>query len=534
MYQRYIRKIAEIYQGGDYTEHSFRAPFQELLESFAEHEVKRDLRIIHESSRQSFGAPDFKIKNASGNVIGYIECKNIDEDIEKWTKSDQIKKYLEISDNLILTNYLDFLFFRNGSPVSDCQISRKIRLNDKKPEFGSIDEFKDILALFFSASPELVKNSRKLSAELAKRTRILRDIIYEVLEKEEKNPFKKLFPVFKKTVMPDLNLSVYADIYAETVGFGLFFLRLSKNQHLTKENILSGIPHYIPLLRHFFPNTRFDEWQDNVVWILDEIIELLNNIDSVFIKDSLSYKKLSLLKPRDANLKDPFIFFYEEFLSIYDKTRKTEKGVFYTPEAVVSYIIRSLDIILKNKLDVKAGFLDTSVKVLDFAAGTGTFIITLIEHIRERLWETGNTGLFNTTITDFILKNIYGFELLAVPYIICHLRIHEFLESSGFTYMGERKERAEIYLTNTLNDVKPEVTDGFDEITEEGEEADRIKKKEEILVVMGNPPYSVSSSNNTDFIREKMELYKLAVKKRRIFSLFQMIISNLSVSHTGK
>ena len=551
MFTTYLKKLAQICATGDFSEHSCRAPFEELLNAFASQQIKQPVTILHEPARESFGAPDFKIMTADGAVIGYIECKKLDQHLEQTAESEQIKKYLDVTDNLILTNYLEFWLFKNGAVAASCAISRKSELSGK-PQCKQQAELTDMLAAFFLATPEPIADTRRLAVELARRTRLLKELILEELRQDESNPFRKFYAIFEKTVFHEIDLNLFADMYAEIIGFGLFFLRMSRTNLtpgpspnlgegpgvrsqanlLTKENILSRIPAYIPLLRDFFPNTKFDEWNPHVLWMLDEIIALLNNMDAGLMKASLSYKDLPILAKRQANLADPFLYFYEEFLTVYDKQRKIERGVFYTPEAVVSFIIRSIDALLIEKLGVSKGALDTSLKMLDFAAGTGTFMLAMIEQIRNRLWETGNMGLFNLSVNEFVLKNIFGFEYLIVPYILCHLRIHEFLESFGFHYKDAQKDRARVYLTNTLDDTTTKPTEFFEEIDAEGHAADRVKHEEQILVIMGNPPYSVSSSNKTPFIETLMKTYKEAVKgEKNIQPLSDDYIKFLRFAH---
>ncbi len=511
MFSAYLKKINEIYKTNNFLEHTFRTDFENLLNIFLKDTLHTSaLTIIHEPQREKFGAPDFKIIDKASNIIGYIECKNITENISNLVDSEQIRKYLQITPNLIFTNYIDFILFKNGEISSHCSISSLLDIKAGKVKLQSQAEIEDMLKKFFLSSAEPTKDTRKLSVELARRTKILHDFILDEMTLDPDSA-KHYFKVYKilKTIITDLEIKQFVDMYAQVISFGLLFFRLSKDMLLTRENILSNIPHYIPLLRDIFYNADFDKWSGNTIWILDEIFLLLNNVDSKIIKESLSYKNLSLINKRDANMSDPFLFLYEEFLKNYDKTTKISRGVFYTPESVVSFIIRSLDGILKDKLDIKKGFLDTNIKVLDFATGTGTFVLALIEYIKNELWRTNNQGLFNTEVNEFILENIYGFELLIVPYIICHLRIHEYLESFDFHYKGDKKERAEIYLTNTLeNEAKVTLTNFFDDIDEEAQLAHKVKNDEDVLVIMGNPPYSKKSQNNSSWITNLVDQYK--------------------------
>ncbi len=386
MWTKYLKEIAEIYKTGNFLEHTFRTQFENLLKDFLKDELKSDLKIIHEPQREKFGAPDFKIIDKANNIIGYIECKNITEDIKGLVDSPQIKKYLEITNNLIFTNYIDFILFKNGEILNHCSISSILDFKSSgnkglKPLANSESQINDLFKKFFLTAPELTTSVKKLSLELAKRTKILHDFIIEEmdapsvpLEKGDVDGgarhYHKVYKIFK-TIITELELNSFVDMYSQIISFGLLFFRLSKDMILTRENILSNIPHCIPLLRDVFYNADFDKWSGNTLWILDEILLLLNNVDVNIVKESLSYKNLSLLTKRDKNLSDPFLFFYEEFLKVYDKKTKVSRGVFYTPESVVSFIIRSLDGILKDKLDVKKGFLDSSIKILDLQQERG-------------------------------------------------------------------------------------------------------------------------------------------------------------------
>jgi predicted helicase len=493
----YLSDISEIYRTNDYLEHSYRTPFQNMLGEFCNENIKADFKIIHEPRRKEFGAPDFKVIDKANNVIGYIECKDIDKDISREIKTKQMEKYISISNNIILTNYIDFILIKNGSIVKKVSLVELSSLQKKK--FGKEDNeaVNDLLINFFISKPELINDSNKLSTELASKTKILKELIIQELHDKEENPFIKFYSVFKSTIIDDLSIKDFADMYAQIIGIGLLFFRLSKDEILSRDNILSKIPQYIPLLKDFFPNASFDEWSNDVIWILDDILYLLNSIDKTYIKKSLSYKEMSIIDSREENLQDPFINFYELFLTVYDKKTKLARGVFYTPEAVVSFIIRSIDILIKTRIGIKQGYLDSSLKVLDFASGTGTFILAMIDYIYKVLFQTGKKKLFDSEVREHILENVYGFELLVVPYIISHLRIHEYLESNNFIYHGEHKERAEIYLTNTLHNEVMHQTNFLKNFDNESQLATTVKNSKDIIVIMGNPPYSNYSQNKS-------------------------------------
>ncbi len=520
MLKTYIKSLKETYDTRDYLEHSYRTQLETLLKSYIDSRNLR-LTVIHEPVRDVFGAPDFKIIDRANNVIGYIECKDINININSRSETEtrQMKKYLSISNNIILTNYKDFILFKNKEMIETCCIVSSLDI--RNPRLIQEDQFFEMLLKFFLHVPDQITDSRILSVELANRTKILKEAVLEEYNKNEKdNSFKKFYNVFKATIITDLSKDDFADMYAQIIGIGLLFLRLSKEEKITKGNILSEIPKYVPLLKDFFPMTNFDEWDSDVLWILDDIIFLINSIDRDFVKEALSYKKMSLIKKRDLNLQDPFLNFYELFLTTYDRVKKDKLGVYYTPESVVSFIIRNLDFILKEKIAINEGFLKNDLKVLDFACGTGTFILTLIDYIKLELEKSHRSNLFKSEIRDHILKNVYGFEILMVPYIISHLRIHEFLESYDYDYQDNQTDRARIYLTNTLTNVRSPNTNFLMKFDDEANNAFTAKNQTDIMVIMGNPPYSNYSQNkskdgnNFTWIGEKIQIYKPKGEKK--------------------
>ncbi len=501
MWQTYLSEVKRIYQTGGATEHSYRTPLQNLLNTFIKEQNIKNVEVLHEPQHSDFGAPDFRIINTDNSTVGYVECKTIGTNLSETLQSEQLKRYIDITPNLVLTNYLEFVLIRNSVPVRNFSLASEFDLKQHTIQIKDTADLSAILVDFLKTIPPRIRNVKQLSVELAKRTHLLRELIQpELVLAKEKKLYISFYSVFKKALFNSLTEAQFADIYAQIIGFGLLFLRFARDKDLTRDNILSNIPEYIPLLRDFFPNTHFDEWPDHIVWVLDEMLELLNHMDVKFIKESISYKKLSLIEKREDNRKDPFLYFYEEFLTLYDKKLKIERGVFYTPEAVVSYIIRSIDEILIQELDIPKGVLNTNLKVLDFATGTGTFILAWMELVMKRVIKENNMGLMNSIVSDYLLKKVYGFEFLIVPYILCHFRIHEFLQSEYSNYALNENERAQIYLTNTLENEEPHFTEFFSHIDNEGKLADQAKNEEEIIVIMGNPPYSIASTNNTKFI----------------------------------
>ena len=383
MYNEYFRELKRIYATRDYSETSYRTPFENLLKAFVQFHNIVNTTIIQEGKRKSFGTPDFKVFDRADSPVGYLECKDIDIDLQREKESEQIQRYLSVNGNLVLTNHIDFIFYKNGNIVREIKLIDLNTLVSARGEWPTNKEFEEHLKAFFFQKPTKITNTKVLSEQLAIRTKELRRIMLQVFRENEKdNPFIKFYDVFNKTIIKDLSQESFADIYAQTIGIGILLLRLSKNENINFDNILSKIPKYIPLLSDFFKNAGFEDWNDNMLWIIDEIFYVVNSMDIKLMKKSMSYKDLSIIEKRSIDFKDPFIHFYELFLNVYDRELKIEKGVFYTPEGAVSFIIRSTDIILRELLKIKDGYLNSKVKVLDFASGTGTFILAIIDHVQ--------------------------------------------------------------------------------------------------------------------------------------------------------
>ena len=197
---------------------------------------------------------------------------------------------------------------------------------------------------------------------------------------------------------------------------------------------------------------------------------------------------------------DPVVHFYETFLAAYDPKLRESRGVYYTPEPVVSYIVRSIDHILKTRFDRSIGLADTNTLILDPAVGTATFLYFVIQHVRDSLIAAGQGGGWSNYVKEHLLNRIFGFELLMAPYAMAHLKLGLLLDETGYDFSGD--ERLSIYLTNTLEDIEKKGTTAFNQfIADEANAAIEIKKNLPIMVVLGNPPYSnFGSMNRNDWI----------------------------------
>ncbi|MDP2277011.1 MAG: type ISP restriction/modification enzyme, partial [Nitrospirota bacterium] len=349
-----------------------------------------------------------------------------------------------------------------------------------------------------------------LATELAKRTRFLKDevIAQELREEVEtgKGFIQGFYEAFKEYLISSLTEDEFADLYAQTITYGLFAARTRSEGKFNRKLAYDNIPQTIGILRDVFQFVSLGNLPQQMEWIIDDISEVLSVTD---------INKILHQYFHEGKGKDPIIHFYETFLSEYDPKTRQMRGVYYTPEPVVSYIVRSLHSILKEQFNKPDGFADKNVTVLDPAAGTLTFLAETAKLAVDEFVSKYGEGGRKNFIKDHILKNFYAFELMMAPYAIGHLKMSFLLEELG--YRLQRDDRVKLYLTNTLEmEELPETKlPGMSSLSEESHLAGRVKKEQPILVILGNPPYSVSSVNKSAFIEHEMDVYKEDVRTER-------------------
>jgi len=395
--KNYAKKVREIYNEGEFSEYSFRYALEELLRNVID---DYDVKVIHESGREDFGAPDFKIKG-KGKIVGYIETKNIDVDLHRLSGRDkeQLERYKDNIENLILTNYKEFILYQNGEKVEDVVILD----DDLNLIEANIEKFERLIERFLSLSTPEIKEPTKLAEFLAKRARLLRDAILENLDENEE--IKALYEAFKEHLISDMKKEEFADAYAQTIVYGLFMARFNIDGELTKSNaVVEGIPEYLEVIRDvlYYATSKMPK---NLDWIVEDIINILNNVNIEEIE-----KSFKLLKKDD-----PFLHFYEDFLSKYNPELRKSKGVYYTPLPVVEFIVNSVDELLRETF--RKHLYDKDITILDPATGTGTFLSYVLEKTKN---DTGD--LFEDYLKR-LLKNVYGFEILISPYLVAHLKL---------------------------------------------------------------------------------------------------------------
>ena len=518
MLKYYLKGIYEVSSRGDAREESYYSILEGFLQKYAESVGKNNVHITTLPKKTEAGNPDFRIWDGNQHIVGYIEAKApTTEYLDQIETTDQLKRYLKTFPNLILTNFLEFRLYCNGELTDKVRIGRPFVMRTLKTASPVENEpdFLNLLGKFFSFSLPKFYDAESLARVLADKTRFLRDEVVAQELQEERNhttgtrsaaSLQGFYDAFKQFLISGLTKEDFTDLYSQTITYGLFASRVRAKNGFNRKLAYDNIPHTIGILRDVFRFISLEELPKQMEWIVDDISEVLAVTDV----NNILHKYF-----REGKGKDPIVHFYETFLAEYDPKTRERRGVYYTPEPVVSYIVRSLHTILKEYFQRKDGFANELVTVLDPAAGTLTFLAEAskiaIKEFTAKYGEGGKERL----IKEHILRNFYAFELMMAPYAIGHLKMSFLLEELG--YKLQEDDRFKLYLTNTLEmeELAQTKLPGMASLSEESHLAGKVKKEQPILVILGNPPYSVSSGNKSDFIEREMEIYKEDVRDEK-------------------
>ena len=499
MLKTYLKKLHDISERGDAREESFYAPLASLLEGYAEKAGLKKVHITTLPKQTEAGNPDFRVWDGKQHIVGYIEAKGPDNEyLDRVETSTQLKRYRNTFPNLLLTNFFEFRLYRNGVLTEKVSVARPFLLTRIKtvPIAENEEAFLNLLEKFFSFSLPRVHDAKSLAVELAKRTRFLKDeVISEELREEasgKKGFILGFYEAFRTYLISGLTHGEFADLYSQTVAYGMFAARTKAEGEFNRKLAFHNIPQTIGILRDVFRFISLGDLPEQMEWIIDDIAEVLDVTD---------VKNILRRYFHEGKGKDPIVHFYETFLAEYDPKTRERRGVYYTPEPVVSYIVRSLHLLLKEKFERSDGFATDSVTVLDPAAGTLTFLADAAALAVGEFTSKYGDGAREEFIRGHILKNFHAFELMMAPYAVGHLKMSFLLEELG--YRLSEKERCKLYLTNTLDMKELEQTPlpGMASLSEESHLAGRVKKEEPILVILGNPPYSGHSTNVYDEVK---------------------------------
>ena len=500
MLKTYLKEIYKIARKGDAREESFYKPLAALIESFAKSIHKSGISATISPQRTEAGNPDFRIWDDKQSIVGYIEAKRPDEsDLNRIEESDQLQRYLAAFPNVILTNFFKFRLYRNAQLINEIQIARSFIATQLKvvPPVENEKKFYNLLRDFFSFSTARDYSPKTLAEALACRTHYLKDqVLLELLSNN--NRLTGFYQAFQQYLIAGLTKEDFADMYAQTVTYGLFAASTRHNGEFTRKAAFDNIPATIGILRDVFRFISLEEPSDQLSWIIDDISAVLS---------VANVKKILHRYFVEGRGSDPVVHFYETFLAQYDPNEREQRGVYYTPEDVVGYIVRSLDLILKQYFEKADGFACQNVTVLDPAAGTLTFLAEAAKTAVNEFSVNYGSGGKDQLIKNHILKNFYAFELMMAPYAVGHLKMGFLLEELG--YKLHKDDRFKLYLTNTLEleDLAQSTLPGMSSLSEESHSAGKVKKEQPILVVLGNPPYSGHSANKGKWISKEIREY---------------------------
>lgn len=498
MLKSYVKRIFEVAKRGDAREETYYSCLEELLKNYADSIGKKQTHVTTLPKKTDAGNPDFRVWDGKQSIVGYIEAKlPTEENLLQIEHTDQLKRYLKTFPNLILTNFFEFRLYRDGQLIDKVQIARPYVIHKLGtiPPIEKEHEFYNLLERFFTFSLPKTFTAKTLAVELAKRTRFLKEqvIIKELKEEERKGKgfILGFYEAFSKYLISGLTKEDFADLYSQTITYGLFAARTRTENGFNRKLAYDRIPRTIGILRDVFKFISLGDLPQQMEWIIDDISEVLAVTDVYKILDEYFHKHKG---------KDPIVHFYETFLAEYDPKTREKRGVYYTPEPVVSYIVRSVHHILKEHFNKKDGFASQSVTVLDPAAGTLTFLAEAAKLAVEEFTLKYGEGAKENFIKEHILKNFYAFELMMAPYAVGHLKMSFLLEELGYKLKAD--DRFKLYLTNTLEMEELAQTElpGMASLSEESHLAGRVKKEKPILVILGNPPYSGISANKNLWI----------------------------------
>lgn len=509
MLKAYLENIKDISTNDK--EHTHRTALQNLLQAIKDNQDKQNKISIKQepnNDKEGRGAPDFLITK-DFLTLGYIENKRVNANLDNIITSDQILKYTKLSPNIILTDYLRFILLslNDKNEIIICKEVKICSLDEIKSIVKNqslldtkTQELNELFSIFFSKIPNPINSALDFANHLSLRTRILKD---ELLLSSKNETLLSLFNTFKETLYKELSYEEFCDSFAQTLTYSLFLAKLNNDtaKEIDLNNAKKFIPKSFPLIRSMsgFLDDSFENLE-NIKWLLEEIINIINHIDITSIIKELNKTSEKDLFNRSilSTHKDPYLHFYETFLASYDPKLREVRGVYYTPAPVVIFIINAIDEALKQDFNHKKGLseaLDKNITLLDFATGTGTFLLEAFRKALEPI--SKNSVNYNPKA---LIDKFCGFEFLIAPYTIAHLKISQSFKEEFNSPLND-DESLKIALTNTLyfKSISKEQNDQntlftLIDLTKEFKKAQKIKE-EQILIITGNPPYSGASSN---------------------------------------
>jgi len=499
----YINELNREYLTGNATEHSYRPALKKLIENILITDKSSPLHITNEPKRIECGAPDYII--TKNNIpVCYIEAKDIGVDLHSKQHKAQFQRYIHSLDNLVITDYLCFQFYQKQEHITTIAVA-EVRNGKISPIKENFARFINFIIGFANAEPQRITNPKKLAEIMANKAKLIAEVIEKIVTNDnEKSVLKGEMEAIRDMLIKELTPSDFADVYAQSITYGMFSARLHNpnTNAFSRTEIAKLIPKTNPFLRQLFYNIAGIDLDERLCWIVDDLAETFRVADMASVMKDDKH--------------DPIIHFYEDFLTAYNPELRKSKGVYYTPIEVVSFIVRAVDDILINDFNIPMGLADVTkipsldgnihkLQILDPATGTGTFLKETINLIHSKF--KSMQGAWANYVDEHLIPRLNGFEILMAPYTIAHLQLDWLLAQTGYT--SESRDRLKIYLTNALDEFHKGLGTIFSQfLVNESKEADNVKRDTPVMIVMGNPPYNVSSQNSSSWIMQLLNDYK--------------------------
>jgi predicted helicase len=534
----YIDELNKQYKTGLAREHSYRPALKDLLQSLLPKMV-----VTNEPAHFECGAPDYIIQREKDHLpVFFVEAKDVnDNDLDGRNKNahkEQFDRYKQALDYIIFTDYLDFHLYEHGEFVDSVRIA-EIKGEKIVGIAEAEDKFLVMIQHLGASAIQRVTSASRLAKLMAGKARLLANIIEQAMNDDTdsyaNDNLRGQYQAFKDVLIQELKPTDFADIYAQTIAYGMFAARLHDDtpESFSREEAARLIPKTNPFLRQIFNNLAGNDLDERIAWVVDDLVTVFQATDLQKIMASYSRDKLH---------HDPMIHFYEDFLSEYNPKLRKSKGVWYTPQPVVGFIVRAVDEILQKDFGLPEGLADYSmierevaveqsrdkrtsdgmkhekhkfhrVQILDPATGTGTFLAEVVNQIYDRYRD--NQGIWQQYVEQHLLPRLNGFEILMASYAVAHIKLDMLLSETGYQHNTDK--RLHVYLTNSLEESNNEPRTLFAQwLSREATEANVIKRDYPVMVMIGNPPYSISSQNKGEWINKLLEDYKKNLNERNI------------------
>ncbi|MCQ2189849.1 MAG: N-6 DNA methylase, partial [Paludibacteraceae bacterium] len=524
MINTYAQNVSALFKTGVTTEHSFRGYLQTLLES-----LLPNYMAVNEPKRSACGAPDYALIDKKNKIpYAYVEAKDLfDNDlrgVNPKIHKEQFDRYKKALSHVCFTDYLEFHFYVDGEAVDSVCLLEP----NSKGGFNVVneDKFISVLQSWADCPMQKITSASRLAEIMAHKAQLLKESILKTLKTEENSEIHDQFATFKQVLINDLTETSFADIYAQTIAYGMFAARLHDNtpEDFSRQEAATLIPTSNPFLRKIFQSIAGFDLDSRVAWIVDDLAKAFAATDM---------DKVMGRYRQNALHEDPLIHFYEDFLAAYDKNLRKSCGVYYTPQSVVRFIVRAVDNILIRDFDFPDGLADDKqeiyklkdatdkeytkklhrVQILDPATGTGTFLAETVRQIYKKF--EGNEGMWPSYVESGLRPRLNGFELLMAPYTIAHLKLDMMM--NGDENAPTSNNRTRIFLTNSLEEHHRDANTLFATwLSDESKQADSVKRDCPVMVMMGNPPYSISSHNKGEWITDLLKIYKKDLNEKKI------------------